>query len=58
MRAGRRLRVGLTSYVGPATMTSPAILGQVRLGGDATVGLPAVGSRVGTASPMSGVRVG
>ncbi|HJQ02658.1 MAG TPA: phage tail protein [Jatrophihabitans sp.] len=59
MRIGERLRLDLTSYVGPGTGWGPAIVGQVLIGGDGVVGLPAVGSRLGEGSATVGqVRVG
>jgi phage tail-like protein len=57
MRVGRRLHLGLSSVVGPGTGWGEAIVGQVLVGSDGVVGLPATGSRVGSA-PASGVRVG
>ncbi|HST47796.1 phage tail protein [Jatrophihabitans sp.] len=59
MRVGERLRLDLTSYVGPGRGWAPAIVGQVLIGGDGVVGLPAVGSRLGNGSSAIGqVRVG
>ncbi|MGH7744923.1 MAG: phage tail protein [Candidatus Dormibacteria bacterium] len=58
MRVGQRLRLGLTSFVGPGADWGPAIVGQVLVGEDGVVGLPAVGSRVGTTSRTGQVRVG
>ncbi|MGH3991230.1 MAG: phage tail protein, partial [Pseudonocardiaceae bacterium] len=58
MRVGRQLRVALTSYVGPGAATSPAVVGQVTVGGDAVVGQPGVGSRLGSTSVAGQVRVG
>jgi phage tail-like protein len=59
MRIGERLRLELTSYVGPGSGWAPAVVGQVLIGGDGVVGLPAVGSRVGERSSAVGqVRVG
>jgi phage tail-like protein len=59
MRVGERLRLDLTSYVGPGASWGPAIVGQVLVGGDGVVGLPAVGSRLGDGSATVGqVRVG
>lgn len=57
MRVGR-LRVALTSYVGPGTATTPAVVGQVTVGGDGVVGQPGIGSRLGRTSIAGGVRVG
>jgi hypothetical protein len=59
MRIGQRLRLDLTAYVGPGTSWGPAVVGQVLVGGDGVVGLPAVGSRLGEAPATVGqVRVG
>jgi phage tail-like protein len=57
MRVGRHLHVGLTSVVGPGSGWAETVVGQVLVGADAVVGLPAVGSRAGSA--VAGrVRVG
>jgi hypothetical protein len=58
MRVGRASRLDLTTVVGPGSGWGPATVGQVLVGGDGVVGLPLVGSRVGTASLGTGVRVG
>jgi phage tail-like protein len=58
MRLGRSTRLDLASYVGPGAGFGPAVVGQVLVGADGVVGLPAVGSRVGEASLCEGVRVG
>ncbi len=58
MRIGERLRLNLTSYVGPGADWGPVIVGQVLVGGDGVVGLPAVGSRLGDSSAVGQVRVG
>jgi hypothetical protein len=58
MRVGQRLHVGLTSFVGPDTGWSPAILGQFQVGGNGVVGTPTVGSRLGKTSKIGEVRVG
>ena len=58
MRIGDRLRVNLTSYVGPGTGWDPAVVGQVQIGGNGVVGLPAVGSRVADTAVVGQVRVG
>jgi phage tail-like protein len=58
MRIGERLRLNLTSYVGPGADWGPAIVGQVLIGGDGVIGLPAVGSRLGDSSAVGQVRVG
>jgi phage tail-like protein len=58
MRIGERLRLDLTSYVGPGVEWGPAIVGQVLVGGDGVVGLPAIGSRLGQSSAVGQVRVG
>ena len=57
MRVGRHLHVGLTSVVGPGSGWAETVVGQVLVGADGVVGLPAVGSRAGSA--VAGwVRVG
>lgn len=58
MRVGQRLRVALTSFVGPQPEWAPAVLGQVTVGGDGVVGTPLVGSRVGGSATVGSVRVG
>ena len=58
MRIGERLRLRLTSYVGPGVDWGPAVVGQVLVGGDGVVGLPAIGSRLGQSSAIGQVRVG
>jgi phage tail-like protein len=58
MRIGRQLHTGVTSFVGPGGAWAPAVVGQVLVGGDGVVGLPAVGSRLGEASTAGKVRVG
>lgn len=65
MRVGRRLHVGLTSFVGPDADWTPAVLGRVVLGEDGVVGTPAVGARLGVTSragsgagDRTGTRVG
>ncbi len=58
MRVGQRLRVRLTSYVGPGTAWGPAVTGAVRVGGDGVVGVPTVGSRLGQDSTTGAVLVG
>lgn len=58
MRVGERLRLSLTSYVGPGADWGPAVVGQVLVGGDGVVGLPAIGSRLGDSSTIGQVRVG
>lgn len=58
MRVGQRLRVNLTSWVGPGADWGPAVTGQIRVGGDGVVGLPAIGSRLGEDSRAGQVRVG
>lgn len=58
MRVGQRLHVGLSSFVGPDAMWTPAVLGRFRIGGDGVVGTPATGSRLGTSSVTGQVRVG
>jgi hypothetical protein len=49
MRIGERLRVGLTSYVGPGARWQAAVVGAGGIGADRVLGRAAVGSRVGTA---------
>jgi phage tail-like protein len=58
MRVGRLLHVELTSVVGPGAQWGPAVVGQVLVGGDGVVGLPAVGARLSTSSKVGLVRVG
>jgi phage tail-like protein len=58
MRVGRQLHAGVTSFVGPGGAFAPAVVGQVLVGGDGVVGLPAVGSRLGDRSTAGEVRVG
>lgn len=58
MRVGQRLRVALTSYVGPDAAASPVVVGQGSLGAEGVVGHPSVGSRVGTTALTGRVRVG
>jgi phage tail-like protein len=58
MRLGRHLHVGLTSVVGPEVGFGPAVIGQVGVGGDGVVGVPALGARLGDSSVTGAVRVG
>ncbi len=58
MRIGVRLRLNLTSWVGPGAGWGPVVAGQVHVGGDGVVGVPAVGSRLGGDSRIGQVRVG
>jgi phage tail-like protein len=58
MRVGRRLHVALSSIVGGGAGWSPAIVGQVAVGGDGILGTPAVGARVGDDSVAGKLRVG
>lgn len=58
MRVGRRLHVSLTSFVGPGAGSGPAVVGQVLVGGDGVVGLPAIGARLGQTSRPGELRVG
>jgi phage tail-like protein len=58
MRVGRHLHLDLTSIIGPDSGWGPAIVGQVAVGGDGVVGIPAVGSRLGDTSTAGAVRVG
>lgn len=57
MRIGTQLRVGLTSYVGPAAAWQPSVVGRTGVGTDGILGRPAVGARVGRAV-VGAVRVG
>jgi phage tail-like protein len=57
MRVGRQLHVALTSVVGPPAQRQ-VVVGQVLVGGDRVIGLPAVGSRLGDTSVLAGVQVG
>jgi phage tail-like protein len=57
MRVGT-VRVGITSFVGPAADWIPLRLGDARLGADGIVGTPAVGSRLGQDSYAGQVLVG
>ena len=47
MRVGERLRVSLTSFVGPGTGWAAAVVGHSRLGDDGVVGIATDGARVG-----------
>ena len=58
MRVGERLRLSLTSFVGPTARWNPAIVGQTRVSSDGIVGTPAVGARLGESSVAGTVRVG
>lgn len=58
MRVGRHLHLNLTSLVGPGAAWGPTIVGQVAVGGDGVVGVPAVGARLGESSVTGEVRVG
>jgi phage tail-like protein len=60
MRVGRHLHLDLTAVVGPSSGWGPAVLGQVAVGGDGVIGVPAAGSRVGddSSSRIGLVRVG
>lgn len=58
MRVGRQLHIGLTSVVGPGAQWGPAVLGQVAVGGDGVVGVPATGAVVQETSVVGEVRVG
>ena len=57
MRVGRQLHVALTSVVGPPAQRR-VVVGQVLVGGDRVIGLPAVGSRLGDTSALAGVQAG
>jgi hypothetical protein len=58
MRVGLRSRLNLTAWVGPGSGWGPAVTGQVDVGGDGVIGVPAVGSRLGGDSRLGQVRVG
>lgn len=58
MRLGRTSRVDLTTVVAPDPGWGTAVVGQVLVGGDGVVGLPAVGSRVEQDTREGLVRVG
>jgi hypothetical protein len=58
MRVGQRLRLSLTSFVGPGSSWKPAVVGQTTVGGDGIVGIPAVGSRLGETTVTGTLRVG
>jgi phage tail-like protein len=58
MRVGRHLHLDLTSIIGLDSGWGPAVVGQVAVGGDGVVGIPAVGSRLGDTSAAGAVRVG
>jgi phage tail-like protein len=49
MRIGERLRVSLTSFVGPGTGWAPVVAGYTRLGDDGIVDVPTGGAKVGEA---------
>ncbi|WP_157641506.1 phage tail protein [Longispora albida] len=56
MRVGARLRVALTSFVGPSVPWSPAVVGET--GGPVVLGRAATGTRLGETSVAGRVRVG
>jgi phage tail-like protein len=58
MRVGERLRVALTSFVGPGAGWQRAVVGSTGVGTDGVVGTPAIGSRLGADSVTGQVRVG
>ena len=58
MRLGRTTRVGLTTYAGAGAAWEPAVVGQVLVGADGVIGLPATASRVEETSVVGEVRVG
>jgi phage tail-like protein len=58
MRVGQQLHIGLTSVVGPGAQWGPAVLGQVAVGGDGVIGVPATGAVVQKTSVVGEVRVG
>lgn len=53
-----RLRIALTSFIGPTTDWTSAVIAQTRVGADGVVGTPALGSRVGASTGVGKVRVG
>jgi phage tail-like protein len=57
MRVGDRLRVRLTSFIGPGARPDPAVVGESVVGSGAVVGRAVIGSRVGAAT-VGEVRVG
>ncbi|WP_412543358.1 phage tail protein [Longispora sp. K20-0274] len=58
MRIGARLRVALTSFVGPDAAWAPAVVGRTAVGDNGVVGRPTNGARLGTTSVAGQVRVG
>jgi len=58
MRVGERLRVALTSFVGPSASWQRAVVGSTGVGTDGVIGTPAIGSRLGSDSVTGRVRVG
>jgi phage tail-like protein len=58
MRVGERLRVALTSFVGPSAGWQRAVVGSTGVGTDGVLGTPAIGSRLGSDSVTGRVRVG
>lgn len=65
MRCGDRLRLSLTSFVGPRTPWAPAVMGRRTIGGIETrggiggvLGQPAVGTRLDGTAAVGEVRVG
>lgn len=58
MRIGRTSRIDLTTVVGPPSGWGATVVGQVLVGADGVVGLPAVGSRVEHDTREDLVRVG
>jgi hypothetical protein len=57
MRVGTQVRVAVTSFVGPPTGFSPAVVGHTNVGDDGTAGTAAVGARLG-GTIAGAVRVG
>ena len=58
MRVGERMRVALTTFVGPGAGWRTAQLGRTGVGTDAIVGRAAIGARVGASAVTGRVRVG
>lgn len=58
MRVGDRLRVSLTSFVGPGPGVAPAVVGRSVLGTNGVVGRRALGARLGETSVAGEVLVG
>jgi phage tail-like protein len=58
MRVGDKLRVAVTSFIGPGSRLAPAVVGRTRIGADGLVGRPTTGSRLGASSVTGEVLVG